>query len=134
MRARDLTREASWEVAISRLQNAKSRQAQENVVTPQQRGWTREDVVAEYYSETGEPMLGPPRKKAEPILPTYDTSPTPARRVSAEEYYATKRNPVYGGVKPEFAQESEHFAKEKPSNDDKLYDGTPLDEIIGQST
>lgn len=129
-----LTREASWEIAVSRMTAAKERQAQDKTIIPRQRGWTREDVVAEYYDETGEPRLGPPRKKAEPIMPEYDQTPSPVRKVSAEEYYKTKRNPVYGGVKPEFAKESEHFAKELPDSADKIYDGTPLDELIGQTT
>lgn len=113
---------------------AKERQAQDKTITPRQRGWTREDVVAEYYDETGEPRLGPPRKKSEPIMPEYDQAPSPVRKVSVEEYQRTKRNPVYGGVKPEFAKESEHFAKELPDSADKIFDGTPLDELIGQTT
>lgn len=133
-RFRELTREADWTRALSRMVDAHTKQEERQTRTPRQTGWTREDVVAEYYSETGEPMLGPPRKKAEPIMPEYDKSPSPVRKISPEEYQATKRKPVYGGVKPEFAKESEHFAKELPDNADKIYDGTPLDELIGQTT
>ena len=74
-----LTREASWEVALSRITAAKERQTQDRTISPRQKGWTREDVVAEYYDETGEPRLGPPRKKEEPIMPDYDQSPSPPR-------------------------------------------------------
>lgn len=133
-RYRELTLEADWNTAVSRMAASHARQTQDGATRPQHRGWTREDVVAEYYDETGEPRLGPPRKKAEPIMPEYDQSPSPVRKVSPEEYLRTKRNPVYGGVKPEFAKESEHFAKELPDSADKIFDGTPLDELIGQTT
>lgn len=131
MRARDLTREAAWCVAVSRIEGSKARQEQNNVVNPQQRGWTREDVVAEYYDETGDPMLGPPKKKTEPILPSYDNPVAPVRHVSPDEYLATQRKPVYGGVKPEFAKESEHFTKEKPDNADKNVETLDLLELWG---
>lgn len=134
LRHRELTLEADWKTAVARITAAQDRQQDRKTQTPRQAGWTREDVVAEYYDETGEPRLGPPRKKAEPIMPEYDKSPSPVRKVSVEEYQRTKRNPVYGGVKPEFAKESEHFAKELPDSADKIYDGTPLDELIGQTT
>lgn len=97
-------------------------------------GWTREDVVAEFYDETGEPRLGAPKRPLEPRLAEYQPNPSPVRRVSPEEYLASRREPKYGGVKPEFEKDSEHFAKEKPENADKIYDGTPLDELLGQST
>lgn len=134
MRRRDITREADWKTMVARITAAHKRQQERNTQTPRQTGWTREDVVAEYYDEVGEPRLGPPRRTPDPIMPEYDRPPSPVRKISVEEYLKTKRNPVYGGVKPEFAKESEHFAKERPDNADKIYDGIPLDELIGQTT
>lgn len=132
-RQKELTR---LDEALDRLliDYAKREQSRHGTATPRQIGWTREDVVAEFYDEAGEPRLGPPRKTSDPIMPEYDQTPSPVRKVSAEEYLKTRRNPAYGGVKPEFAKESEHFAKELPDSADKIYDGTPLDELIGQTT
>lgn len=99
---------------------------------PQERrssGWTREDVVAEFYDEVGDPRLGPPKQPLAPRLPEYESVPSPVKSLSPEEYLATRRQPKYGGVKLEFEKESAHWTQEIPDTADKIYDGSTPDEF-----
>lgn len=105
------------------------RHARDQVDHPQRRGWTREDIAAEFYDESGEPRLGPPKVPLEPRLAEYADSPAPVKRIDPKEYLATRRPPKYGGVKLEFEKESEHWTKEISETADKIYDGTTPDEF-----
>lgn len=116
-----------------------SRILEESRLRPQKRqssSWTREDITAEFFDETGEPRLGPPKRKTEPNLPRYDKPEAgPVRHISPEEYLAT-RSAKYGGVKPQFEKDSEHWAKEIPRSadkEDRYYDGIGVDQLIGMS-
>lgn len=130
----ELTRGEIADIADKWAERAKKRQQKQGTKKPQRRGWTRDDVPAEYFNkDTGEPTLDVKYTEYYLQLSKDERAPGPVRRISPEEYLATKREPVYGGVKPEFAKESEHFAKERPDPADKYYDGTPLDVLIGQS-
>lgn len=94
-------------------------------------GYTRDDVPAEA-DRDGQPILGSlPGHRDERTPPP--PPPGPARTVSVEEYLATRRTKQYGGVSLEFDKESTHFAKERKETADKYYDGTPVDQLIGQT-
>jgi hypothetical protein len=79
--------------------NASKRQSDD--VPRRHRGWMRDDVASEALNRDLEPLLGPARY--DPIrLPEYEPAPSPVRRVSIEEYEATKQRPKKGGVNLSF--------------------------------
>lgn len=118
---RELTRAALEAVAMQRMAAAKRRQAKNHTQTPRQVGWTAEDVPAEYFDvATDEEPHRPPR----PItILDKEIPPSPVRKVSVEEYYATRKTPLPKGVALEFDKVSPLWLKLDDRYADKSYEG-----------
>lgn len=86
------------QIDIRRRETARE---QRGHITRKHHGWMRDDVASEALNRDLEPLLGPARY--DPIrLPEYEPTPSPVRRVSIEEYEATKQRPKKGGVNLSF--------------------------------
>jgi hypothetical protein len=87
--------------------------------------FNRNDVPAEALNRDLEPMLGP--AKSDPVwLPEYDRPPAPVRKVSIEEYEATKQRPKKGDKNLSF------LPKVNSGSADKMYEGLMEDEVFSQ--
>jgi hypothetical protein len=116
---RELTRSASSVVADMRLRAFKKAQAKNHTKTPRQVGWTADDVAAEYF-DVGD---APNKQTITPRLPEQDIPPSPVRKVSVEEYYATRKNPLPKGVALEFDKTSPLWLKLDDRYADTVYEG-----------
>jgi len=117
---RELTRIDSV-LTHARILEAQKRQKKRGTQTPRHIGWTAEDVPAEYFdAETDEAPYRSPRPIA---VPEQERPPSPVRKVSVEEYYATRKTPLPKGVALEFDKDSPLWLKLDDRYADKSYEG-----------
>jgi hypothetical protein len=108
-------------VAELRLRAFKKAQTKNKTKAPRQVGWAAEDVTAEYFDVGTE--VEPYRKPRPIVVPEQDIPPSPVRKVSVEEYYATRKNPLPKGVALEFDKTSPLWLKLDDRYADKSMEG-----------